>query len=97
MKKYIIYTWLGSGNVLYPNHIVARDENEAFEVLCASPNTTRKFIRQNELTKQEFDLIKYSDRYTFVDTADLGKGCGFLLTEKMIIEERGDAPWEIDQ
>lgn len=90
MAKYIIYPWDGTSWELEPFCVDSKDEDEALEILCASKRAKKKFITENQLTKQEFDLMKLNNRYKYVDATELGCSRGFLLVEKMIIRERGE-------
>ena len=84
--KYIIYTWLGCGYELVPNHIDASDEEEAMEVLCASENAHRIFITTDEIDDKDIDGYEKDDRYTYIDSTMVGGKCGYLLIENMIIK-----------
>ena len=84
--KYIIYTWLGCGYELIPNHIDASNEEEAMEVLCASENANRIFIPIDELDDKDISEYEKDDRYTYIDSTMVGGKCGYLLIENMIIK-----------
>ena len=88
MAKYIIYPWDGISWELHPFCVDSKDKDEALEILCASKRAKKKFITENQLTKQEFDLMKFNSKYKYVDATELGGSRGFLLIDKMIIRER---------
>jgi hypothetical protein len=88
MAKYIIYPWDGVSWELDPFHVESKDKKEALEILCVSKRAKTKFIPENKLTKQEFDLMKLNSKYMYIDATELGGTRGFLLVDKMIIRER---------
>lgn len=85
MNNYIIYTYLGKGNVLYPNFIKAENLKEAIEILCVSKNSKKQFLTNKDL----FDKLEAKNEFICVDCTNYDENLkGFLFIKHILIKNK---------